>query len=440
MNDSSKATSRPDSLTGVVAAFEGLRDACILLNGPSACRSYVAYLSGLLQTPTHGAATFSRVVDSFFSQRRVPCTCIDGQDFIYGTEEKVTKALTVLDANNYRLVGLVNHSGTSLIGDDLNRFVKTSKIKAPTVVIESSGFTGTYADGFKEATIKILNCITEKIPKKIPKSVNIVGPTLFHYNWENDVNEIKRTLNLLGINVISTICVGESVGNLKRASQAELNLVLYEEFGDTVATYLEKACQIPSIGLDLSAPFGLSASETWFMSVADFFGVSRNMVDSESKRVRMKCYPAIKKTANSLKGASFGLFGDSSQVMPLLSFLYEYLGLYPVVIGLKEVGPKCLHRLRTYVAANSLDTTILTQPDQYETVASLKERAPRFIFGTAAEAYLSRTLGPTVPAFIPVSYPYYNRVTLTPRPLIGFNGVLTIIEDILNSHGRFQHA
>jgi light-independent protochlorophyllide reductase B subunit len=436
MNDISKATDRPDSLTGVIAAFEGLHDACILLNGPSGCRSYVAYLSGLLQTPRSGSATFSRITDSFFSQRRVPCTCIDEQDFIYGTETKVTKALTVLDANRYGLIGVVNHSGTSLIGDDLTRFVESSKIKTRTVSIDSSGFTGTYANGFKEAAVKILERITKKSSEKIPRSVNIVGPTIFHYNWENDVTELKRMLDLLGIKVISVICAGESVANLERASQAELNIVVYEEFGDSVADFFEKTFQTPSIGLDIPAPFGLSASKAWFLEVANFFKVSRKPVDIASRRVRMKCYPALKRTAHTLKGTSFGIFGDSSQVLPILCFLYEYLGMYPSIVGFKEVGPKSYLRLKEYIETNSLDTSVLVNPDQYEIIDSLKERTPRLVFGTATEAYLSKTLNREAPSFIPISYPYYNRVHLTTRPLIGLNGVLTLLEDILNSFNR----
>jgi nitrogenase molybdenum-iron protein alpha/beta subunit len=132
-----------------------------------------------LQAPRFGSISSSRATDSVFSQRRVPCTYIDEQDFIYGTETKVIQALDLLDANNYGLIGVVNHSGTSLIGDDLGRIIKTSKIKTPTAVIESSGFTGTYADGFKTATVKILERITKKGQKKLPLSVNIVVRRFF---------------------------------------------------------------------------------------------------------------------------------------------------------------------------------------------------------------------------------------------------------------------
>jgi nitrogenase molybdenum-iron protein alpha/beta subunit len=221
-----------------------------------------------------------------------------------------------------------------------------------------------------------------------------------------------------------------------KAGQAELNLIVYEEFGDSVAEFLEKEFGTPHIGLNEFAPFGLTASEAWFGAAADFFGLSHKPLEQESKRVRMKCYPTLSKATainNILKGTPVALFGDSSQVTPLMAFLYEYLGMYPVIIGLKEVGPKSYGRLKEYIAAHSLDTSLLITPDHYEISDCLKEKTPSLVFGTSVEEYILRTLGTESPAFIPISFPYYNRVLLTMRPLVGFNGVLTLVEDIINS-------
>lgn len=434
MNNCSKASHRPDSLMGAVAAFEGIKEASTLLNGPIGCKLYISYMANLL-TPRFSPVDINQYTNYYLGQRRVPCTYVDQQDLIYGTEQKVVEALKLVDSKHPGLIGIVNHSGTSLIGDDLNRFVKTAGIKAPAVTIESSGFTGTFAYGFQNAAVKILQHAEGKSKDKIPKSVNIIGYTIFHYNWENDVAELKRMLNLLGVKTVSVICADESLSNLEKAGQAELNLVVNEEYGGTIACFMEKEYGVPFLPLDLKAPYGLTASETWFNAVAGFFKLPNNAVKAESQKVRMKCYPAVLRASslnNDLRGLPFGVFGDSSQVAAVIPFLYEYLGMYPVVAGVKEVGAKSLTSLQTYLAVNSLNTRVLANPDQYELLDSLNETAPAIIFGSRVEEKVSKLTG-TPPQFIPLSFPYYDNFLLTARPLIGFNGVLTFIEDVLNA-------
>jgi nitrogenase molybdenum-iron protein beta chain len=285
------------------------------------------------------------------------------------------------------------------------------------------------------SVIKILENLLIKTQEKIPKSVNIIGYTIFHYNWENDVSELKRMLNLLGVKVVSVICVDESISNLEKANQAELNLVVNEEYGNSIAAYLEKEHGIPHLSLDLKAPYGLTASEAWFNAVAEFFKISNDAVKSESNRVRKKCYPAILRASslnNNLRGLPFGVFGDSSQLAAFVPFVYEYLGMYPLVIGVKEVGERSFDSLKTYLSVNSLNTAVLVNPDQYQLLDYLNNVEPAIIFGSSVEAKVSK-LADEPPEFIPLSFPYYDSILLTARPLIGFNGVLTFVEDILNS-------
>ncbi|MCW4018759.1 MAG: nitrogenase component 1 [Candidatus Bathyarchaeota archaeon] len=432
----SKAAHRPDSLSGIVAAFEGISDAYTMLNSPIGCKHPLSYNVDVLGS--HVNSEDNAYADFYFGQRRLPCTYTDEQDFVYGTEKKIARAIQLLDLKAYGLIGVINHSGTALIGDDLCRIIQESGIKTRTMVVDSSGFTGTYADGFKTGAIKILERLARTPKEKLPKSVNLIGPTVFHYNWASDVVELKRALRTIGVEVVSVICAGEKIANLERASEAALNLVVCEEYGDSVALFLDKEYGTPSIGLDMYAPFGLSPSETWFRTVADFFHLSHKPIELKSKNVRVKCYTALSRMSivnNTLRGVPFAIFGDCSQVLALTTFLYEYLGLYPVIIGFREVGQISYDALQNYFAANSLDTSIMVNPDQYEIMDSINEREPVLVFGSSIEEYLSMMVKEP-PEFIPISFPYNEKTLLTQRPLIGFNGTLTLVEDILNS---FRH-
>ncbi|MCL2134011.1 MAG: nitrogenase component 1 [Candidatus Bathyarchaeota archaeon] len=435
MMNNSLTPHRPDSLSGAIAAFEGIQEACTLLNGPIGCKFYTAYMANILAPhPKHESdECFSNF---YFGQTRLPCTYIDEQDFIYGSEPKVTQALKHVDLKQHSLIGIINHSGTSIIGDDLTQIIKNANIKTPTVAIDSTGFTGTYASGFQNATIKILDkLLNNKNKQKIPQTVNIIGSTIFHYNWENDIAEIKRTLKLLGIQTLSAICAGESIDNIKKAGQAELNLILNEEYGDKIANYLEKEHNIPCIDLNLQAPYGISASETWFKAITEFFKIPNEIIKTKARQVRKKCYHALAQTSsytNNLRGTPFTIFGDTSQVYALTTFFYEYLGLLPVTIGIKEIGTKNYEALKNYLTHNLPNTHLLINPDQYEITDYLNKTKPTLLFGSSIEKNISLTLQ-KIPHFIPTSFPYHEKIILTNRPITGFNGTLTLIEDIINA-------
>lgn len=433
---SSNTPHRPDSLAGAISAFEGIHNASALINGPLGCRNYLAYLIQI-QDPQATPLDFDAYMTEFhFGQPRAPCTFIDEYDYVNSAEPKIKKALQHLSGWKQGLVGVVNAPGTSLIGDDLTGIVRKINPKYKTVTIESTAFTGTFADGFKKAGIEILKTVTKKSGRKKPRSVNLIGPNIFHYNWESNVQEIKKTLELMGIRVLSTVCAGEELSNLEQAAKAELNVVLYEEYGDTIAKFLERTFGIPALGIKETSPFGLTASEQWFSSIAKFFNLPSEIVESESTKVRMKCYRTLERLSmltGGLKGKTFAVFGDSSTVAPLTMFLHKYLGMYPEVVGLREIGPYNRSLIETYLSKNSLDTILLFSPDQYEIQRNLLGRSPHLIYGSVIEERISKTLQNKHQDFIPISHPYSERVMLTYRPTIGFSGALTIVEETINS-------
>lgn len=433
---SSNTPHRPDSLAGAISGFEGIHNACALINGPLGCRNYLAYLIQIQDPQATPLDSDAYMTEFHFGQPRAPCTYIDEYDYVNSAEPKIKKALEHLNGWNYGLVGVINAPGTSLIGDDLTGIVRRINPNFKTVTIESTAFTGTFADGFKKAVIEILKSVTPGNHQKIPKSVNLIGPNIFQYNWENNVEEIKKTLELMGVRVLSTICAGEELSNIEQAAKAELNIVLYEEYGDTIAKFLERNSGIPALGTKEQSPFGLTASEQWFSSIAEFFDLPNEIVESESRKVRMKCYRTLERLSfltGGLKGKTFAVFGDSSTVTPLTMFLHKYLGMYPELVGLREIGPYNKSSIESYLSENSLDTTLLFSPDQYEIQRNLLNRSPRLVYGSVIEERISKTLLRKHQAFIPISHPYSERVMLTYRPTIGFNGTLTLIEDTINS-------
>jgi len=428
---------RPDALTGAACAFEGIKGGVCLLNAPTGCKFYTSYV---VDTQNSRNSSFDPLEYSerfYFGQPRVPSTYLDEEDYIYGTIKKVEEALRILDKKDgVKFIGIANSSGTSLIGDDLEGLVKGLNLKKPVVIAEGAGLQGSMPQGFRSATLSIVKRFLEPTERKKPKGVNLIGPMICQHNYENDIEEVIRMLSLLGVEVISVISADLEFDSLVNATQAELNIVLYEEYGEEVAQEFEKIFGIPYISAgDTPSPFGIYAAESFLEKVAEFFGIPKKPIEEESKRVRMRCYPVLARASSVRglpKGTTFGIFGESSQVVPLVWFLHDYLGMYPVVIGLKEVGEKSKRLLEMFLRERDIDSLVLSIPNILELEEALRATHPKIILGSSLEERLAKSIWRSPPPFVGISFPVWGKVTITHRPFIGFRGVLALVEDIIN--------
>ena len=149
----------PDGFTGAIVAIEGIKDAAVLLNGPTGCKFY------------HGAVAdgqFPRVdsldplyysEEFYFGQPRVPATYLDDHDYVFGATDKLEKILPVVAQKGHSLVAVVNSPGAALIGDDLERFIAQAGLPVPCIAIESAGFSDSFTTGFQRTMIQALELL-----------------------------------------------------------------------------------------------------------------------------------------------------------------------------------------------------------------------------------------------------------------------------------------
>jgi len=433
MQSSSISHLRPDSLTGAVAAIEGIRGACAVINGPTGCKYFTSYFvdkhdpRGSSIDPEDHRGRFH------LGQPRAPSTYVDEKDYIYGAGPKLTALLSELNERNFGLIGVVNSPGMSLVGDDIAGAIARARVRATTVVVDSAGFTGSFAKGFQDAVMGILHTLEPS--ERAPRSVNLIGPGIGHHNWESDVRELRRVLELMSVKVQAVLTAGESLENVRRAPSASLNVVVYEEYGDAVAQLMERRFGIPYLPLATLAPLGPDAIEGWVGRVAEKLSVDTAPIRSEMEEVRRKCFSALVRASSVSgipKGVPFAMFGDSSTVAPALSFLYDYLGMYPCLVGLKEVGEQNLSFIKDLACSANADCPLMIRPDQYQVREALLEQDPEIIFGSSVEERISRSVWKEQRAFVHIDAPVWGRVTLTHRPILGPNGMLTLVEEILN--------
>ncbi len=429
----------PDSLTGAIYAFEGLTDAVGVINGPTGCKYYTSFLVDYQDPRGSTLNPHEYGGPPYFGQPRAPLSAVEEADYIYGTAAKLEPVLRQVSARaGTRLVGIVNTCGTSLIGDDVRGTVQRAGISQPVVVVDTAGFTGSMARGFQEATCRLLREQVPPVTDRIPRGVNLLGVSIGHFNWENDLEELRRNLEALGVRVLAAVTAGSSLEELRRAPAAALNVVVHEEYGGEVAREMERLYGTPWLGTDEGAPFGLEGAEAWLGAVADRLGLPCEGITKESHRVRRRLYATLARAATLRgfpKGFSFALCGNASVVAAWLPFLHRYLGLYPVLLAVHEAGERSLGRLKNYLAAEGLEPPVLVAPDQLQLRDALRDAAPQVILGSTIERMLARSLWPGFEAFVELSFPAFGRVTLTHRPLAGLRGPLALVEDLLNRSG-----
>ena len=335
----------PDSLTGMIFALEGMRNTVVLLNGPMGCRFYHSTTSQflairpILYLPmTEGGekvpVDYNYLNDWFFRQERVPCTYLDGTDYVYGSGEKVRAALRFIRENiDFDLLAVVNSPGASLIGDNLLETARAELGDSRAVMLESPGFSDSFEEGYSEAVRAMLTQVGPGLwggePPREKRGVNLLGLSIWHRYCEGDIRELKRLLSLCGVEVRSVLCAGSSVEELRRLPEAELNVVLYPELGLDAARLLEEACGTPYYVCP-TAPVGFEATERFLRELCARLGRSPAAALEESARARGLAWykiDQIYRSSGRPRGARFFVKTFPSMEKAYRAFLTEYLGM-----------------------------------------------------------------------------------------------------------------
>lgn len=420
----------PDGLTGAVLAVEGIRDAAVLLNGPTGCKFYHgAVAEG--QMPRESSYDPLKFLDEFyFGQPRVPVTYLDGNDYVFGASEKLRRILPVVASKGHSLIAAVNTPGAALIGDDLDRSVRSANLQVPCVTIETTGYSGTFEEGFQEALIRTLETLKpsgsrETGPCIQGPCVNLIGVSIEEKYWEGNNEELARLLSLCGIEVNTVLSAGSTVDELRNLPCARLNVMVREEFGNNLADWCAKNFGLETLRPCSGAPVGFDQTERWVREICDAVGASFDSALRDIDEARTRAVMHIKQF-NSLtglpKGATFAVRERPSFALPLSVWLYEYLGMTPAAISpvglytfLHDEFEEMLRGIGCEGAWKNrgVETADVVFADGV-TVARVEESTGR-------------------KGGIEISLPSRDRVDIVPKSVYGPRGALHLLEWIINA-------
>ena len=446
-----------DSLSGAIFAIEGIKDACVVLNGPTGCKFYHSAISDsqYLRGLSFDATKYS---DSYYmGQARVPSTYLDGHDYVFGSGEKLTAILKEVAKEDFRLIAVINSPGAALIGDDLESFLKKEVRGTPYFSIENTGYSGSFSEGYQNAMIKALGSIhmnNAKEPKTLngmnmnkshepimlgsnhmsksqkteaqKHSVNLLGFNIYQKYFKENVQAIKSLLECCGISVVGVPGAGDKVEALRRMTEADFNIILYPEYGNEIARWMENIYGIPSISLEEGLPIGFDGTESFVWQMCQITGANPEQGMDRINRARAKAYLHLTRYTSLLglpKGSSFGIKAEASVCYALTKWLCSYLGMIPAAISvLPEGEEESMKKLSDF----------LREIDCLEVLEhSLIETPMHILFADGSTIAQTRLHGKRV-CGVELTLPSLGYLDVTNKYILGEEGALFLLEQILN--------
>jgi nitrogenase molybdenum-iron protein alpha/beta subunit len=430
-----------DSFSGALFAVEGIKDACVILNGPTGCKFYHSAISDsqFTRQATYSPLEYS---EGFFGQPRIPATYLDGHDYIFGSGEKLRNMLKLALNKKYALIAVINSPGAALIGDDLDKFIAGEtrgaadrKSDVPCLALEDTGFSGSYGSGYQAAMLKVLDALDLKKEEQKnnygknavgnPK-VNLIGLSIYQKYFDNNYKTIKETLERCGIETICAPGAGDSAAAMKNISMADLNVVVYPEYGKEIAEYLKSRFATPYIIPEEGPPIGFYSTTAFVKQICGCFNLPVLNAETVIEAARARAYLYLSRFSSMLgmpRGCLFSVKADSSTAYTLTRWLCSYLGMIPAAVSvLPGADTVFTKKLEDFLAAanhgEAMANPIIETPSQILLADANTIAEMRF--------YGQKICG------IEIALPSMGYIDVTEKTLFGAQGSLFLLEQILN--------
>lgn len=425
----------PDSFSGYIFAFEGIRNAVVLMNGPTGCKFYHSATADhqTLRQTEFDPLGYPELW--YFGQPRVPCTFLDKRDYVYGSRDKLEEALAFLKENvAFDLIAIVNSPGAALIGDDLEAIARRCLPAVPVVTVASPGYSRPFWQGFAEACNALIDTLcldaAAAAPSRSRSRVNLLGLSIFHRYYEGDLIALRHMLDQCGVDLNCALCCDCTAEEIRALGDADLNVVVAPEYGLLTARKLKQKYRTPWL-TGRGLPVGFAAMEDLASEICSVLGTDPGAFKEVSERARARAYIHLSRL-NSLtglpKGASFAIQGTASQCEGYVRFLADYLGMVPACVSVLdarddgEASRDGIARLKAYLAqigaqsaleADILDTKAGLVFADGSTIARLKARHHTF-------------------SGVEISLPSLGYTDVLPKTHFGPEGGLLLCETVIN--------
>lgn len=213
---------------------------------------------------------------------------------------------------------------------------------------------------------------------------NVLGATALGFRHRDDVIEITRLLESLGIEVSVAAPLGATPGDVARLHEADFNVVLYPEIADDAARWLEKTFGQPRTKV---IPIGVGATRDFVAEVAELAGVDPEPALNRDD-LRMPWW-SRSVDSNYLTGKRVFIFGDATHAVAAARVAVEEMGFE--LVGLGAYNREFARDVREAAAKYGVEPLITD--DYLEVEAAIEAANPELVLGSQMERHISKRLG-----------------------------------------------
>ncbi len=404
-----------DKLLGAFRASCGIQGVRVLIHAPVGCHWGVNF-------PERLSAMETTSTISALRERNV----------IFGGEDNLKRTMKIiLEKGREDRFILLAGSVPSIIGEDWQGTLDSMRSETPairTICLDCGGYLGGMSEGYESCLSEFCDWIDDPSPREQPNRmalVNLIGVQRDIIRSDADVKELERMLDLAGIK-INSVYPPSTLAELARGGRAKLNIVL--GYGRRLAERMEEKWGIPWIQFH-EYPYGVKGSEEFLRSVAHKLKTGGKKLEDRLSKEREKVLGALKRAyiyLPVLYNIPAAIAGDGPHALGMARFVSEEMGVDVEVVHVVSSAP--LSDVTLQLKAICQEVLVEDSWNRFETL--VKEKGVKLMLGTDLEGRLSKS--DSIPLIL-FSYPTISRIALTPSPYLGYNGVPTIVEEMVNA-------
>ena len=278
---------------------------------------------------------------------------------------------------------LVGASCTAeLIQDDPGGLAETLGLPVPVVPLELPSYQRKENFGADETFFQIVKRLSRPLEKTEEITCNLIGPTALGFRHRDDITEITKVLNSMGIQVNICAPYGANPRDIEVISQAHFNVLMYPETGEMACRFLERTFSQP---FTKTVPIGVGALSDFVKEVSEIVGANEINAETYSQ---LPWYSASV-DSTYLTGKRVFIFGDGTHAMAAARIARDEIGFE--VVGLGCFNREMARPMRKLAASFGIDALI--SDDYLEVEKHIQAIAPELILGTQMERHIGKRLG-----------------------------------------------
>ncbi|PCD03643.1 ferredoxin:protochlorophyllide reductase (ATP-dependent) subunit B [Sphingomonas spermidinifaciens] len=316
---------------------------------------------------------------------------------------------------------LVGASCTAeLIQDDPAGLAEAMRLPCPVIALELPSYQRRESWGASETFYQLVRALADREARPAPREgrrprANLLGPTALGFRHRDDVIEVTRLLDAMGIDVALVAPLGASPADLAAIGTADFNICLYPETADTTCRWLERTFEQKTVR---TVPIGHGATLDFVAEVAAAAGLA------EVSALPQSNLPWWSRSVDStyLTGKRVFVFGDATHAIAAARVARDELGFE--VVGLGCYNREFARDLRD--AAKLYGVEPLVTDDYLAVEQAIQAAQPELVLGTQMERHIAKRL--RIPCAVISAPVHVQDFPARYSPQMGFEGANVLFD------------